>query len=304
MNSEDQQNENCNGTNYQVVEGSRLPVNMSHTALGDKNEWPIAEILSIRQLHDGSRQYYVHFLEYNKRLDEWVTDDRMNFGQLEPPKPKDSDSKTCLNTPKRSASASAAPSRPSTPPAVLDTSGAADASQVAAALKKSASARKKRGGVVGGSLPSAGVDEDSQDVVVKEDPDSLQPPSTPAVPTTPRQTGSLAAPGSIDDVVTRMKNIELIELGKHRIKPWYFSPYPQELVHLPCIFLCEFCLKFVKSRYCLERHLNKCSLPYPPGNEIYRKDHISFFEIDGRKNKAYAQNLCLLAKLFLDHKIL
>ena len=40
------------------------------------------------------------------------------------------------------------------------------------------------------------------------------------------------------------------------------------------------------------------------GNEIYRKDNISFFEIDGRKNKTYAQNLCLLAKLFLDHKTL
>ena len=65
----------------------------------------------------------------------------------------------------------------------------------------------------------------------------------------------------------------------------YFSPYPQELVHLPCIFLCEYCLKYVKSRKCLERHLEKCSLPYPPGNEIYRKDKISFFEIDGRKNK-------------------
>ena len=128
--------------------------------------------------------------------------------------------------------------------------------------------------------------------------------STPAAPSTPRQTGSLAAPGSIDDVVTRMKNIELIELGKHRIKPWYFSPYPQEMVHLPCIYLCEFCLKFVKSRQCLERHLTKCSLPYPPGNEIYRKDHISFFEIDGRKNKNYAQNLCLLAKLFLGKTIL
>ena len=35
-----------------------------------------------------------------------------------------------------------------------------------------------------------------------------------------------------------------------------------------------------------------------------RKDNISFFEVDGRKNKEYAQNLCLLAKLFLDHKTL
>ena len=29
----------------------------------------------------------------------------------------------------------------------------------------------------------------------------------------------------------------------------------------------------------------KCLLYHPPGNEIYRKDSVSFFEIDGRKNK-------------------
>ncbi|NXV61980.1 KAT5 acetyltransferase, partial [Molothrus ater] len=48
----------------------------------------------------------------------------------------------------------------------------------------------------------------------------------------------------------------------------------------------------------------KCDLRHPPGNEIYRKGTISFFEIDGRKNKSYSQNLCLLAKCFLDHKTL
>ena len=55
---------------------------------------------------------------------------------------------------------------------------------------------------------------------------SPAPPSTPA-PTTPgpRQSGSLVT--HHDDVITRMKNIQMIELGKHRIKPWYFSPYPQ-----------------------------------------------------------------------------
>ena len=84
-------------------------------------------------------------------------------------------------------------------------------------------------------------------------------------PSTPRMTGILAAPGTGDDIITRMKNIELIELGRHRIKPWYFSPYPQELVTLPCIYLCEFCLKYVKSRTCLQRHLAKCSWRHPPG---------------------------------------
>lgn len=31
----------------------------------------------------------------------------------------------------------------------------------------------------------------------------------------------------------------------------------------------------------------KCLLYHPPGNEIYRKESISFFEIDGRKNKVH-----------------
>ena len=119
----------------------------------------------------------------------------------------------------------------------------------------------------------------------------------------PRTSGSLAVHHH-DDIVTRIKNIEMLELGRHKIKPWYFSPYPVELVSLPCIYLCEFCLKYLKSRKCLQRHTMKCTLRHPPGNEIYRKGTVSFFEIDGRKNKVYAQNLCLLAKCFLDHKTL
>ena len=57
-----------------------------------------------------------------------------------------------------------------------------------------------------------------------------------------------------DDVITRMKNIEMIELGRFRIKPWYFSPYPQELTTEPVLYLCEFCLKYMKSKTCLLRH--------------------------------------------------
>ncbi|KAG8147126.1 putative Histone acetyltransferase protein [Naja naja] len=48
----------------------------------------------------------------------------------------------------------------------------------------------------------------------------------------------------------------------------------------------------------------KCVWKHPPGDEIYRKGPVSVFEVDGKKNKIYCQNLCLLAKLFLDHKTL
>lgn len=49
----------------------------------------------------------------------------------------------------------------------------------------------------------------------------------------PRQSGSMTAHGH-DDVITRMKNVEMIELGRHRIKPWYFAPYPQVMYKKIC----------------------------------------------------------------------
>lgn len=79
--------------------------------------------------------------------------------------------------------------------------------------------------------------------------------SSDGIPSAPRMTGSLVSDRSHDDIVTRMKNIECIELGRHRLKPWYFSPYPQELTALPILYLCEFCLKYLKSLKCLQRHL-------------------------------------------------
>ncbi|XP_021960551.1 uncharacterized protein LOC110856375 isoform X2 [Folsomia candida] len=97
---------------------------------------------------------------------------------------------------------------------------------------------------------------------------------------------------------------QMIEFGRYEITTWYSSPYPQEYARLKKLYLCEFCLKYTKSKVILLRHLFKCRLTHPPGTEIYRGDEISVFEVDGNTNKLYCQNLCLLAKLFLDHKTL
>jgi len=288
-----------------VTEGCRLPVRMKNS-----EDWPKAEVISMRQSKTGTVQYYVHYVDYNKRLDEWVPEDRLDTRKIEPPQGKEERNTistavtgvttTGLSTPKKVVAATPASttnSRPTSPTPSLSESTDAGTmlpttplsitgpTVLQAALQKK-TARKRK------SLPSVDTEGGGEE-------------GGGATSNTPRQTGSLAAPGTHDDAITRMKNVELIELGRHRIKPWYFSPYPIELVTLPCIYICEFCLKFVKSRTCLERHISsKCNLKHPPGNEIYRKASISFFEIDGRKNKNYAQNLCLLAKLFLDHKTL
>ncbi|XP_073428923.1 histone acetyltransferase KAT7 isoform X4 [Dendrobates tinctorius] len=98
--------------------------------------------------------------------------------------------------------------------------------------------------------------------------------------------------------------IKTIVFGRYELDTWYHSPYPEEYARLGRLYMCEFCLKYMKSQTILRRHMAKCVWKHPPGDEIYRKVSISVFEVDGKKNKIYCQNLCLLAKLFLDHKTL
>ncbi|XP_069607540.1 histone acetyltransferase KAT7 isoform X7 [Ranitomeya imitator] len=98
--------------------------------------------------------------------------------------------------------------------------------------------------------------------------------------------------------------IKTIVFGRYELDTWYHSPYPEEYARLGRLYMCEFCLKYMKSQTILRRHMAKCVWKHPPGDEIYRKGSISVFEVDGKKNKIYCQNLCLLAKLFLDHKTL
>nr|XP_020460625.1 histone acetyltransferase KAT6B isoform X1 [Monopterus albus]XP_020460626.1 histone acetyltransferase KAT6B isoform X1 [Monopterus albus]XP_020460627.1 histone acetyltransferase KAT6B isoform X1 [Monopterus albus] len=96
----------------------------------------------------------------------------------------------------------------------------------------------------------------------------------------------------------------VIEFGKYEVQTWYSSPYPPEYSRLQKLYLCEFCLKYMRSKNILQRHTKKCGWFHPPANEIYRKGNLSIFEVDGNVSRLYCQNLCLLAKLFLDHKTL
>ncbi|KAI0888206.1 uncharacterized protein GGS22DRAFT_94578 [Annulohypoxylon maeteangense] len=98
--------------------------------------------------------------------------------------------------------------------------------------------------------------------------------------------------------------IECIEFGGWEIDTWYAAPYPEEYSRNRVLYICEFCLKYMNSDYVAWRHKLKCPAKHPPGDEIYRRGSISFFEVDGRKNPVYCQNLCLLAKLFLGSKTL
>lgn len=120
---------------------------------------------------------------------------------------------------------------------------------------------------------------------------------------------SLAAYEREHEEATKVKNIDKIVMGEWEVEAWYFSPFPPAYCDIDTLYVCEYCLSYMKHRKTYRRHLEnpppQCGTQRrPPGREIYRQDDISVYEIDGKEEVSYCQKLCLLAKLFLDHKTL
>ncbi|KAK6463116.1 Sas3 protein [Scheffersomyces coipomensis] len=133
------------------------------------------------------------------------------------------------------------------------------------------------------------------------------PTPTPALTST---NGALIGGGGSSIIPHHLKSkINKIVIRDYEIDTWYTAPYPEEYSQSNVLFVCEHCLKYMNSPISYQRHqLKNCNYSnnHPPGTEIYRDltKKISIWEVDGRKNINYCQNLCLLAKLFLNSKTL
>ncbi|EJW84450.1 myst histone acetyltransferase 2 [Wuchereria bancrofti] len=104
--------------------------------------------------------------------------------------------------------------------------------------------------------------------------------------------------------VTRVKHIERIRYGNYEIDTWYFSPYPDDYGKTHSLYICQYCMRYMKFERSYRIHLLECRRKEPPGIEIYKEKSMSVYEVLGSNDKVYCQCLCLLAKLFLDHKTL
>ncbi|KFP73351.1 Histone acetyltransferase KAT8, partial [Acanthisitta chloris] len=114
------------------------------------------------------------------------------------------------------------------------------------------------------------------------------------------------------EAITKVKYVDKIHIGHFEIDAWYFSPFPEDYGKQPKLWICEFCLKYMKLERTYRLHLVPGCTWAAPGGHLgtpgdvwgHLKSNISVYEVDGKDHKIYCQNLCLLAKLFLDHKTL
>ncbi|KAI1443682.1 histone acetyltransferase [Annulohypoxylon stygium] len=269
-----------------------------------------AEILSIRDTKSG-RQFYCNFDNFNKRLDEWVPVKRIDFDQdvewpnPEKDKPKDGKGKNST-APKRKVVGNKAQKRlgkreqsvaseavtPHPWPDFTDSQPQSKAPSTPRDLEPKA-----------GETPAANGDE----MDIDEDESTLEVKKEGVGFSREAEIEKLRTGGSMTQNPTelaRIRNISRVQFGQWDLFPWYFSPYPEAFTQEDVIFICEFCLSYYGDKKSFYRHRSKCTLQHPPGNEIYRDDYVSFFEIDGRRQRTWCRNLCLISKMFLDHKTL
>lgn len=212
------------------------------------------EILDQRPTDDGTPSYYVHYIDFDRRLDDWVLEERMSDAQPE----------------------------------------------AAAALQATGSAE-----TAGGPSPKAG----AAGFLTRNQRRRMEEANIgEAHPAHEAEGEGLAS--SIQAQMekehfenTKVKNVRCIQLGRYEVDTWYFSPYPDGYSQ-DKLYVCEYCLKYYKKPKTLSRCCQAPDTHHPPGTEIYNDGLIRVYECDGRENKLYCQCLCLLAKLFLDHKTL
>ncbi|KAJ5653647.1 hypothetical protein N7490_000650 [Penicillium lividum] len=282
-----------------------------------------AEILSIRQRKDGP-SFYVHYVDFNKRLDEWIHASRIDLShEVEWPQPEKSEKK------KSGAANKAAPSKNVQKRPRADSrevSGTPDALGGKNLNVEKSHRPSKAGGkenidaqtpgdaslfpseaASAAGTPKA-VDSEDVDMTDAQDlkEDEVKTVSGEVI-SRGEEIERLRTSGSMTQNPTeihRVRNLTRLQMGKYDIEPWYFSPYPDSFSDVDLVYIDEFCLSYFDNQRSFERHRAKCTLVHPPGNEIYRDDNISFFEVDGRRQRTWCRNLCLLSKLFLDHKTL
>ncbi|GAC99261.1 histone acetyltransferase [Pseudozyma hubeiensis SY62] len=173
-----------------------------------------------------------------------------------------------------------------------------------ASSSSAAAASPRSQSLVPGTVSSTGLSAESPVGPSRISRTQLAPRQSPSDASTPSQVEITTAASSAETGTA--SPIKCIRFGEFDIDTWYQAPYPEEYSMVPDgrLWICEFCLKYMKSRFMAQRHRLKCKMRHPPGDEIYRDGNICVYEVDGRKNKIYCQNLCLLAKMFLDHKTL
>lgn len=256
-----------------------------------------ATILEISNAADGSLQFYVRFLDQDSRMDAWYSAAELRPCEVKPPK---------------------MPSIAVTP--TITTRGMAS---------RLAQQQDAAGGGGGSSAAAT--------IIVADEPPKRQPVQQDIATKRQRKDSSFFfRPKNVSRVLMGRYDVDAwyfspyhcarpgVRACMETCSPVFLSdlgadatlqlrqesaltPTGRSAASAPFVLhLCPFCLEPFSCGNSVIRHVQYVCLRHPPGVEIYRDpDHnIIVFELDGKAEPQFANNLALLSKLFLEHKAL
>lgn len=180
---------------------------------------------------DKTKEYYVHYSGLNRRLDQWVTMDQI----LSPNAIEDSEI-AATNDVAIKGSHSPAQTTTATNPTTLRSSTVLKALNTSTVLNDSSS-----------------VADNSDRKITRnqkrrhDEINHVQKPYSEMDPTT-------AALEKEHEAITKVKYIDALRIGKFEIDTWYFSPYPDEYGKVKTLYVCQYCLKYMKYEATYRRH--------------------------------------------------
>lgn len=85
------------------------------------------------------------------------------------------------------------------------------------------------------------------------------------------------------EAITKVKYIDTLRIGKFEIDTWYFSPYPDEYGKVKTLYVCQYCLKYMKYEATYRRHCVS-NAKHPSTHAIV---HTKTFDSIYRKNAQF-----------------
>lgn len=253
----------------------------------------LAKIIEKKNDGGDTYSYYIHYIDFNRRMDEWITVDRVTKLPSEANEMAakiEDEEKAAAEEAKARKEAEAAEGREEIldPIALLTQPGSVHGAGYGRPNMQLHHRPLKK---------NEGENEDENGVTTIADDDHDEHEGL--------DEGQIRE----HEEVTKVKNVNYVQFGKHKMECWYYSPFPNEYFSenkvIDCLYFCEFTFRFFRTPEEVRRLQSKPGFArHPPGSEIYRDENVSMFELDGTVEKIYCQNLCYFAKLFLDHKTL
>lgn len=181
---------------------------------------------------DKTKEYYVHYSGLNRRLDQWVTSDQI----LSP----NAIEENGLAAKTEASKGNQSPAQQSTTTTNTTT---LRSSTVLRALNTSTAVLND----------SSTIGDNSDRKITRnqkrrhDEINHVQKPYSEMDPTT-------AALEKEHEAITKVKYIDALRIGKFEIDTWYFSPYPDEYGKVKTLYVCQYCLKYMKYEATYRRH--------------------------------------------------